>query len=249
MSKYIIINIILDKSQDFYHRNQKWEQQQMQNDKLRAIVNYLIGFFYETEKKYSCSITKIGKLLSILAFKAYIESEERILGKYVAIKKYKDCGTYIPDIFSFSDINNNIYVNAETITTRAIYEAISSGTKNTADTADTTDTIDTATIKVDCQDTNKQIKDRVEYNKDKIPPKYILQPDELTVAEKELIKTVFLEYGAFSPDELGKIIGDFCQKAAVYDEEENVDLEVVRSYRYTDDTEALAIFIGSSKIE
>ena len=33
------------------------------------IVDYLISLFYKTNKKYSCSRTKIGKLLSILEFK------------------------------------------------------------------------------------------------------------------------------------------------------------------------------------
>lgn len=240
MSKCIIMSIIIDnkdKRENFYQRNQKWEQKQIMNVKLRAIVNYLIGFFYVTEKKYSCSITKIGKLLSILAFKAYIKNEENILGEYVTIKKYKDCGTYIPNIFTFNDINSDIYINAETITTQTIYNAISLGTDGTD------------ILQVECQDTNDRIIDCVEYNEIHIPSKYILSQDTLTADEKELIRTVFIEYGAFSPDKLGKIIGDFCEKAKVFDGEENVDLKAVKAYRYAADTEALAIFIGSRKIE
>jgi hypothetical protein len=41
---------------------------------LRECMNYLIQLFYKTDKRYSCTRSKISKLLSILAFKYAVYS-------------------------------------------------------------------------------------------------------------------------------------------------------------------------------
>lgn len=238
MSKSVIINIILDNN-NVNNKNvcEKKEKRTTMNTKFRAIVNYLIGFFYTTEKKYSCSVTKIGKLLSILAFKEYVENGKYILGESVIVKKYKACGTYIPKLFMYSDISSNIYINAETITTETIYNAISSS-NSTSDA-----------IEITTKDTNEHITDFIEYEDTYIPSKYKISEDILTEEEKSKIQTVFLEYGAFSPDLLGEIIGDFCTKAGVFDSENNVDFSILKKYRYANDDEVIAKFIGCTRIE
>lgn len=65
------------------------------NDMLRDCANYLILLFYKTNKRYSCTRTKIGKLLSILAFK-YARINHRVF--WDKIYKYPGCGTYIENL-------------------------------------------------------------------------------------------------------------------------------------------------------
>lgn len=43
---------------------------------FNSCANYLIQFFFKTEKKYSCTRMKVGKLLSILAFKYAVKGIE-----------------------------------------------------------------------------------------------------------------------------------------------------------------------------
>ena len=57
------------------------------------IVDYLISLFYKTNKKYSCSRTKIGKLLSILEFKYARMKKHRVFLR--DIYRYPNCGTAI----------------------------------------------------------------------------------------------------------------------------------------------------------
>lgn len=56
-------------------------------------ANYLIQFFYKTDKRYSCTRTKIGKLLSILAFKYAVQYDECLFSE--KIYRYPECGTLI----------------------------------------------------------------------------------------------------------------------------------------------------------
>lgn len=67
----------------------------MQNSNLRLkeITYYLIQQFYKTGEKYSCTQTKLGKLLSILAFK-YARNGQKLFD--TPIYKYPPrCGTLI----------------------------------------------------------------------------------------------------------------------------------------------------------
>jgi len=69
---------------------------------VKSLTYYLVSLFYKTGCKYSCTSTKIGKILSILAFKyAYND----ILLFDAEIKKYENCGTIIEDacFWVFSD--------------------------------------------------------------------------------------------------------------------------------------------------
>ena len=72
---------------------------------LREVTNYLIQLFYKTGKIYSCTQTKLGKLLSILAFK-YAQNDEKLFDE--TIYKYPPrCGTLIKDLAFIG--NKNVY--------------------------------------------------------------------------------------------------------------------------------------------
>ena len=62
---------------------------------LHHNTNYLIQLFYKTDQKYSCTKTKIGKLLSILAFKYAVKEIELFDEK---IYRYPKCGTLIKEL-------------------------------------------------------------------------------------------------------------------------------------------------------
>lgn len=74
------------------------EDMQMEklNINLKDITYYLIQLFYKTDKKYSCTQTKIGKLISILAFR-YARNGKILFNE--SIYKYQpNCGTLIKDL-------------------------------------------------------------------------------------------------------------------------------------------------------
>lgn len=94
---------------------------------LKGITCYLIQFFYKTARRYSCTQTKLGKLLSILAFRYAINNE--LLFDEVIYKFSPHCGTlikaltfipkdiYIRDLdepdYDMSNIIDNIFDDAE----------------------------------------------------------------------------------------------------------------------------------------
>lgn len=69
------------------------------NVSLEESANYLIQLFYNTGKRYSCTRTKIGKLLSIVAF-LYARQDKRLFKEDV--RKYGKCGT------SFNELKAHI---------------------------------------------------------------------------------------------------------------------------------------------
>lgn len=76
------------------------------NVSLREATYYLIQFFYKTNKKYSCTQTKLGKLLSVLAFK-YAINGIKLFNE--TIYRYPPCcGTYIKELSMIA--NKDIYV-------------------------------------------------------------------------------------------------------------------------------------------
>ncbi|MBQ7136697.1 MAG: hypothetical protein IJO43_01815 [Bacilli bacterium] len=66
-----------------------------ENVNARDLAYYMIRMFYETDRKYSCTRTKIGKLLSILSFKY---ATKGIILFDDPIYRYDDCGTHIKDV-------------------------------------------------------------------------------------------------------------------------------------------------------
>ena len=62
---------------------------------LRYATNYLIQLFYRSEQRFSCTRTKIGKLLSIVAFK-YARQNIRLFDEDIC--KYQQCGTAINEL-------------------------------------------------------------------------------------------------------------------------------------------------------
>ena len=75
----------------------------MNIDILQA-TNYLISLFYRTEKKYSASRTKIGKLMSIVAF-IYARMGIKLFEEHIF--RYDNCGTIIPKL---NKLSIDIYV-------------------------------------------------------------------------------------------------------------------------------------------
>lgn len=65
------------------------------NTSLEDLCCLLVPLFYKTGCKYSCSRTKIGNLLSILAFK-YVIDGKKLFNE--TIYKYDNCGTAITEI-------------------------------------------------------------------------------------------------------------------------------------------------------
>ena len=70
------------------------------NVSLEESANYLIQLFYNTGKRYSCTRTKIGKLLSIVAF-LYARNNQKLFNE--DIYKYDDCGTAINELKAHID--------------------------------------------------------------------------------------------------------------------------------------------------
>ncbi len=75
---------------------------------LKEITNYLIQLFYATEQKYSCSRTKLGKLLSIVAFLYALKNVELF---DETIYRYDGCGTAINELKSYVD--RDIYIQLQ----------------------------------------------------------------------------------------------------------------------------------------
>lgn len=86
-----------------------WRKLQMKktNVGIEECANYLIQLFYKTEKRYSCTRTKIGKLLSILAFKYAVQDEISIFPW--EIYRYPKCGTSIAWLNTC--IDRDVYLN------------------------------------------------------------------------------------------------------------------------------------------
>lgn len=74
----------------------KDEKMENLNTSLKDITYSLICFFYKTNKKYSCTQTKLGKMISILAFK-YAKNNQRLFNEPV-YKYPPHCGTLIEDL-------------------------------------------------------------------------------------------------------------------------------------------------------
>ncbi len=72
---------------------------------LKEITNYLIQCFYATGQVYSCSRTKLGKLLSIVAF-LYALDDVELFDE--TIYRYDGCGTAIDELKSYVD--RDIYI-------------------------------------------------------------------------------------------------------------------------------------------
>ena len=85
----------------------KMNMENMKIDLTKA-TNYLVQLFYKTNLRYTCTRTKIGKLLSIVAF-VYARQDKLLFEE--TIHKYDQCGTAIYEImerFKDSDIYTRI---------------------------------------------------------------------------------------------------------------------------------------------
>ena len=64
-----LVEEVIDEAGNVLNERILNEELRMDYANISACANYLIQFFYKTDKKYSCTRTKIEKLLSILAFR------------------------------------------------------------------------------------------------------------------------------------------------------------------------------------
>lgn len=84
------------------------------NANLKEAANYLIFLFNSTGQKYSCSRTKIGKILSIVAI-IYAKEGKKIFNE--RIYKYKSdavgefCGAFIRELINIVD--RDVYISNE----------------------------------------------------------------------------------------------------------------------------------------
>lgn len=94
---------ILHSGEQKIHTKEK--QMEELNVNLEQAANYLIQLFYQTDQKYSCTRTKIGKLLSIVAF-VYARENKQLFSE--DIYKYNDCGTSFNELKLF--LGREIYM-------------------------------------------------------------------------------------------------------------------------------------------
>lgn len=88
--------------------NTKEERMEKLNVNLEQTANYMIQLFYQTGQKYSCTRTKIGKLLSIVAF-VYAKKDRQIFNE--VIYKYGDCGTTINELTA--TVDRDVYLQCD----------------------------------------------------------------------------------------------------------------------------------------
>lgn len=73
----------------------KRENMEKMNTDLVQATNCLVQLFYQTGQRYSCTKTKVGKLLSIVAF-LYARRNQMLFDE--AIYKYEGCGTTLKEL-------------------------------------------------------------------------------------------------------------------------------------------------------
>lgn len=81
---------------------------------LQEIANYFIELFKITGEKYSCSRTKLGKLISIVAFMYAIKGEKLFdekIYKYKTDSSDESCGTVIQELVLF--VGRDAYLQKE----------------------------------------------------------------------------------------------------------------------------------------
>lgn len=98
--------LILHSEEQIIHKREKMMEEL--NVNLEQAANYLIQLFYMTGQKYSCTRTKIGKLLSIVAF-VYAKKDRKVFDE--TIYKYSDCGTTINELTA--TVDRDIYLQCE----------------------------------------------------------------------------------------------------------------------------------------
>ena len=81
---------------------------------LEAATNYLVQLFYQTDKRYSCTRTKLGKLLAIVAFKY---ARQGIIVFNEPIYEYgENCGAIIGGLAILVD--RDAYLNYQYLDTK-----------------------------------------------------------------------------------------------------------------------------------
>lgn len=93
------------KRPDQLNINKEGKSMEDLNVSLEKMVDYFIALFRATGERYSCSRTKLGKLISIVAFK-FAHNNYKLLSE--KIYRYDNCGTYIKELSSIVD--RDVYV-------------------------------------------------------------------------------------------------------------------------------------------
>lgn len=156
--------------------------------KLEDATNYLIDLFNQTGQIYSCTRTKLGKLLSIAAFK-YARKGNLLFEEN--IYKYKGCGSVIDGLVAYT--NMEAYINF-------VYK---DGIKKVS------------------EDISNPINDNPNLLKDE--------------EARCLIKDVFINFGAYSPSELGQCINTIVEYDNVTKKDDKIDLNRIEALEKDDE--------------
>lgn len=184
----------------------KWENMEEKNINLSEAINYLVQLFYATGQKYSCTRPKLGKLLSIVAFR-YARRGEKAFRENVC--KYNGCGTIVDNLAAYTE--------------REIY------------------------MQLEYKDTDNRISETINEQCDlgEVPEKY-RTISNLKDDEKETIKDVFCEFGAYSASTLGQYINVIIQKDNVINSNGEVELceiEKLDKNCFSDENNALIDYL------
>ena len=173
---------------------------------LAEATNYLVQQFYKTQQKFSCTRTKLGKMLSIIAFR-YARNGKVAFDEL--IYRYNDCGTTIDGLAAYAD--RDVYI-------QLIY-----------------------------YDDNKKITQTYDDDLDvsqNIPDKY-KTISSLKETDKEIIKEVFYEFGAYSAKKLGEYINVIIEENVV-ESDGKIDLKQIHNMdksRFENCTNALIDYL------
>lgn len=110
-----------EEHEKYKEKNIRTEEENMEkylNANFRQSTNYLIQLFFKTGKKYSCTRTKLGKLLTIASF-VYARKNEVLFSE--AICKYNNCGTLINALTLF--IEREVYLELEYVDNKQYIDA------------------------------------------------------------------------------------------------------------------------------
>jgi uncharacterized phage-associated protein len=174
----------------------RWSENEMEkmNVNLLEAANCFILLFYRTEQRYSCTRTKLGKLLSIVAFK-YARQNEKVFNE--KIHRYNDCGSAIIEILNNYD--------------KEIYSCF-----NYEDE-----------IKI----ISDVLKEENTLNEDILKAYPVGSIDDNL---KENIMEIFLNFGAYSPTQLGECINPIVNQAGIVKENGEIDLSRIYEFSLSD---------------
>jgi len=146
---------------------------------VTSLAGFFISLFEETGWRYSCNRTKIGKLLSIVAFE-YACNDKKLIDDDIYI--YHDCGTSIP--YATFGLDNILYCPGHCCDDKEYITSELNGY-----IVDTT--------------TSRKMRDLVQSFCNSIEVPIVTKLDNDII---ENLKSVFRRFGSYSTEDLGKML-------------------------------------------